>query len=238
MSGVGAPPPRPSMSGRKCRRPTAQPGSIIILAHICSGLDLLEKPARSPPRPRGRSNSETANFAQFIKLSYRGAISESERNIAARDRVCNTRSIHRARTSAAHPSSSRPTPPAQLTTYRYLANNAVSGFAGTRCPASRRRRALPHDRDYRAPSVIPIFIGDAHKYAGQVISLYQMNGRASHVEGRPPRLTRKRLHETWRGRHPVSPSFIIKKQKNAGALSLLAAVRLSYERNAVLIGIF
>lgn len=44
---------------------------------------------------RADGNAELLNFAQFIKLSYRGAISQSERNIAARDRVCNTRSIHR-----------------------------------------------------------------------------------------------------------------------------------------------
>lgn len=64
--------------------------------------------------------TEPANFAQFIKLSYWGAISQSERNIAARDRVCNTRSIHRPAPGPARPpprparptrpSSSRPTP--------------------------------------------------------------------------------------------------------------------------------
>lgn len=41
------------MSGRKCRPPTARAGSIIILAHICSGLDLLEKaPAATRASPQ------------------------------------------------------------------------------------------------------------------------------------------------------------------------------------------
>ncbi|CAG9566879.1 unnamed protein product [Danaus chrysippus] len=64
------------MSGSKCRPPTTRAGSIIILGHICSGLDLLEKaPTPDPPDPPYTNNinhflnSQAADTTALVSLA-------------------------------------------------------------------------------------------------------------------------------------------------------------------------
>lgn len=75
-----------------------------------------------------------------------------------------------ARSPPAPPVFRRPGPRPPNWPPRYLANNASPRATATSCAVPLERRPSGARPTGTSPPVIAIFIGDAHKYAGQVIS--------------------------------------------------------------------
>lgn len=170
---------------------------------------------------------ELANFEHLSNWVTEGNIAERTQYCSAWPRLQYALNTSAGAAGGRVPGPARPPPLARLQATRppqppnwpprYLANNA----SPRRATATYHRTIplpptwSPHTRQgrSRSPPVIAIFIGDAHKYAGQVISSAKWMAEARRWL-RPAGLTRNHLHQKLgRGGTPPSPGVIIKNKR-------------------------